>query len=259
MGAGLTMVVSGNRVRGDVDEAVDVVLCDGRGDAVGALDVDVLEVEVLGRVVAADKVEDHVRVAHALLNAVGVAQVVLGEDDAAQVARHLEMALGHLLAEGHHDGASLARESVDNVSSQESGGSEHGRRVSSQRAAAASGPEYGLAGAGNGDILLDAATGLLWQRDGGFGEKPGGRPAGEHCESGEWLPGRQWLCSSSSCVYTALALVEVLGGSRSGRLRHESCMWGFEARGDDGMHSIPNHNTVNQHHPYPLPITLQSI
>ena len=189
-------------VRGDVDVAVDVVLGDGRGDAVGALDVDVLEVEVLGRVVAADQVEDHVRVAHALLNAVGVAQVVLGEDDAAQVAGDLEMALGHLLAVGDHDGASCACQTVDNVSSQESSGTEDGRRVSSQRAAAASGPEYGLAGARDGDILLDAAAGLLRQGDGGFGEEPGGGPASNHCESGEWLTASQWLCSSSSCLYT---------------------------------------------------------
>lgn len=194
-----------DRVGGDVDEAVDVVLGHGGGNAVGALDVDVLEVEVLGRVVAANQVEDHVRVAHALLNALGVAQVVLGEDHAAQVTGDLEMALGHLLAEGHDDGASCARESVDDVSAQEAGGTEDGGGVAAERAAAASNADYGLAGASDGNVLLDAAAGGGVERDGGFGEaveQPGRGPSVGHCgvcageRSGEVCAGQWHACAA---------------------------------------------------------------
>lgn len=159
-----------DRVRGDVNEAVDIVLGHGGSNTVGTLDVDVLKVEVLGGVVAASQVEDHVGVAYALLNAVGVAQVVLGEDNAAQVSRDLEMALGHLLAEGHDDGASCARKPVDDISAQEAGGTEDSGSVATQRAAAARDADYGLAGACDGDVLLDAAARLDGERDGGFGE-----------------------------------------------------------------------------------------
>ncbi|KAJ8109671.1 hypothetical protein OPT61_g7294 [Boeremia exigua] len=88
--------------------AVDVVLCDGLGDALGALDVDVGQVEVLGGVVATNEVVDNVRVPHALLDRRRVAQIHFHEDDAAQVSGDLEVALGHLLAEGHNDAAQEA-------------------------------------------------------------------------------------------------------------------------------------------------------
>jgi hypothetical protein len=115
------------------------------------------------------------------------------------------MALGHLLAEGHDDGAAGARESVHNVSSQETGGTEDGRGMASQRAAAACNADYGLAGAGDGDVLLDATAGLDGERDGGFGEaikQPGRGPSVGHCGvSGEVWQDCQWLawlrCSES--------------------------------------------------------------
>lgn len=110
---GLGAVELGGRVdlgavRGDVDIAVNVVLCHGLGDALGALDMDVGQVEVLGGVVATNEVVDNVRVPHALLNGCCVAQVHFHEDDAAKVTGDLEVALCHFLTERHNDGASRA-------------------------------------------------------------------------------------------------------------------------------------------------------
>jgi hypothetical protein len=117
--------VQGGRVRGNVNEAVNIVLGDGIGDAGGTLDVDVLEVEVLGGVVATDQVVDNVRVTDRLVDGSRVAEIhfllclsarvgakgqvwnwAYKEDNTAQVTGDLEMALGHLLAEGDDDGAS---------------------------------------------------------------------------------------------------------------------------------------------------------
>lgn len=87
--------------------------------------------DILGRIVSANQVQDNVRVPDASLDGSRVVKVVfldgrscsriLGKwarrtssdmtydkDDAAEVSRHLEMALGHLLAVGNDDGATLA-------------------------------------------------------------------------------------------------------------------------------------------------------
>lgn len=91
-----------------MDVAVDIVLGDGLGDSLGPFDVDILETEVLGGIVAADEVVDDVRVPDTGFDRLGVAQIVFDEDDAAEIAGHLEMALGHLLTEGNDDLTSLA-------------------------------------------------------------------------------------------------------------------------------------------------------
>lgn len=209
-------------VRRDVDEAVDVVLGHGGGNAVGALDMDVLEVEVLGGVVAASKVEDHVGVAHALLNAVGVAQVVLSENDAAEVTGDLKMALAHLLAEGHHDGTSCASESVHDISSQEPSGTEDGGCVATQRAATAGDANNRLAGACDGNVL-EVAAGLDGEGRGGLGqagEQPG-RRAEDHIggvwRSGEVLSEVNGPCElagdlrrRSSCFVSGVCKAEVV-------------------------------------------------
>lgn len=62
-------------MRGDVDEAVDIVLGDGIGDTGGTLDVDVLEVEVLGGVVATDQVVDNVGMTNGLFDGGSVAEI----------------------------------------------------------------------------------------------------------------------------------------------------------------------------------------
>lgn len=67
--------ILGDGVRGNVNEAVDIVLGDGIGNTGGTLDVDVLEIEVLGGVVATDQVVDNVGVADRLLNGSSVAEI----------------------------------------------------------------------------------------------------------------------------------------------------------------------------------------
>lgn len=118
--------VGEGRVRRDLDEAVDIVLCNGVNDAVGSVDVDVVEVEVLGGVVSANQIVDNVRVTDRLLDGCSVAQIVflgllLGcwmdrdsrvgayhEDNTTEITGDLEVTLGHLLSEGHDDCASCA-------------------------------------------------------------------------------------------------------------------------------------------------------
>lgn len=114
----------------NVNEAIDVVLGDGISNSLSALNVDILEVEVLRWVAAADQVVDNIGVADTLLQGLGVTQVVLHEDNASKITRDLEMSLGHLLAVWDNDGASLSRKSIHDISSKESSCSENSRGVS---------------------------------------------------------------------------------------------------------------------------------
>jgi len=116
-----------------MDESVAVVLRNSFSNPLCTLDVYIFVREVLCRVVAADEVENNVRMPYALLNRLRVPQVVFNKDDFAQITSNLEMALGHLLTVGNNDGASRSRESVDNVSSQEAGCTEDSNSVTSNR------------------------------------------------------------------------------------------------------------------------------
>ena len=69
------------RVGRDVNETVDIILGDGRSNAVGALDVDILEVKVLGRIIPTNQVVDNVRMAHGLLDGLGVPEIVFLEGE----------------------------------------------------------------------------------------------------------------------------------------------------------------------------------
>lgn len=90
-----------------MDVAVDIILGDGLGDPLGSLDVDILKAEVLGGIVTADEVVDDVGMPDTGLDGLGVVQIIFDEDDTAEIAGNLEMALGHLLAVGNDDLASL--------------------------------------------------------------------------------------------------------------------------------------------------------
>jgi hypothetical protein len=129
----------------NVDISVDIVLADSFNDSLGTLNMHILQREVpedhlasrpcssvsriniLSRVIAADQVENSIRVSNASLDRWGVSKVVLleygvtgrlltisgvieayDEDNAAKISGDLEMTLGHLLTEGNNDGASLA-------------------------------------------------------------------------------------------------------------------------------------------------------
>merc|ERR1712054_320865 len=70
-------------VGGNVDEAINVVLRHRFRDPLGSLDMDVLQSEVLGRVIAADQVVNNVGMADASFDRVRVAQVVLHKNDPA--------------------------------------------------------------------------------------------------------------------------------------------------------------------------------
>jgi hypothetical protein len=111
----------------------------------------ILQREVLGRVIAADQIENSIRVSNASLDRWGVSKVVLleyevterlltisgvieayDEDNTAKISGDLEMTLGHLLTEGNNDGASLASQSVDNVSSKLAGCAKYGNGMASE-------------------------------------------------------------------------------------------------------------------------------
>lgn len=122
---------------GDVDESGDVVLCDGFGNALGALDMDVVVGKVFGFVLAADEVEDNVGVLDRVLNGLDVAQVPLDKVDDAEVAGHLEVALLHLLAEGRDGDGAVAAETRDKVRAEEAVGAKDSGGVAGARGAAA--------------------------------------------------------------------------------------------------------------------------
>jgi len=129
----------------NVDISVDIVLADSLNNSLGTLNMHILQREVpedhlashpcssvsriniLGRVIAADQVENGIRVSNASLDRWGVSKVVLleyevtgrlltisgaieayDEDNTAKISGDLKMTLGHLLTEGNNDGASLA-------------------------------------------------------------------------------------------------------------------------------------------------------
>jgi hypothetical protein len=104
-------------VGGNVDISVDIVLANSLDNSLSSLNVHILQREVLGRIVAANQVENGIGMSNARLDRRGVSKVVLNEDNTAKISSDLEMTLGHLLAVGNNDSASLAGQSVDNVSS----------------------------------------------------------------------------------------------------------------------------------------------
>lgn len=118
---------------------VDIVLGNSLDNTLGRLDMHVFEREVpaslspilipvsgglLGRVVPANQVVDHIGVSNARFDRRGIVQVVFlcivsvfpgpvrqwtyDEDDTAKITRDLQVALGHVLAEGNDNSASLA-------------------------------------------------------------------------------------------------------------------------------------------------------
>jgi hypothetical protein len=129
-----------------VDEAVDIVLGNSIGDTLDTVDVDILVGEVpgivrnhlfmyitrynsLGGILTTDKVVDNIGVTNALLNGLGVAQVVFlywsqappldlnkiggskapyHEHNSAKITSDLQVSFGHLLTVGNDNGASLA-------------------------------------------------------------------------------------------------------------------------------------------------------
>ena len=117
-------------VAGDVDETVDIVLGDGISDSLCSLNVDILKIEVLRWVVTANQVVDNIGVADGLLEGLGVAEVVLHEDDTSKITGNLQVSLCHLLTVWDNDGASLSCESVHNISSKETSCAENSRGVS---------------------------------------------------------------------------------------------------------------------------------
>ena len=177
---------------GDVDEAVDVVLRHRARDALGARDVDVFEAEVFRGIIAAYEVVHDIGMAHAFLDAGGVPQVHLEEDDAAEVAGDFQVAFGHFFAVGDYYCVSTPRQSVHDVAAQEARCAEDGCRVASQRASAAGDADDGFAGAGDDDVLVVvgiAAALASWGGDeDGFGEVcgGGGRARGGAVE-GHWF------------------------------------------------------------------------
>jgi hypothetical protein len=59
-----------------MDVAVNVVLGDSLNDSLGSLNVDILEAEVLGGIIAADEVIDDVGVPDTGFDGLGIVQVV---------------------------------------------------------------------------------------------------------------------------------------------------------------------------------------
>lgn len=155
--------VTASVVRGNVDEAVDVVLGNSIGNTFDTVDVDVLVGEVpgvvrnhifmrithcnsLGGILATDKVVDDIGVTNALLDGLSVAQVVFHEDNSSKITSDLQVSLSHLLTVGNDNGASLAScrplvhdptavqhsqptELVDNVAAEETSGTKNRRGV----------------------------------------------------------------------------------------------------------------------------------
>ena len=114
-----------------MDEAVHVVLCNGLCYPFHALNVDIKQAEVLGGIISTNQVEDHVRMADALLDGLGVSKIEFDESDPPKVTRDLEMPLAHVISIRYDDLNSSLRQSVDDVSAQETIGAEDGRRVTS--------------------------------------------------------------------------------------------------------------------------------
>jgi len=63
-------------VGGHVDVAVDVVLGHGLDNPLCSLNVDILQAEVLGRVIPADEVIDNIGMSNARFDGLGVSQIV---------------------------------------------------------------------------------------------------------------------------------------------------------------------------------------
>jgi hypothetical protein len=138
--------VTASVVGRNVDEAVDIVLGNSIGNTLDTVDVDILVGEVpgvvrnhifiyithcnsLGGILATDKVVDNIGVTNALLDGLGVAQVVFlyresdtfpdsnklysrktpyHEHNSSKITSDLQVSLGHLLTVGNDNGATLA-------------------------------------------------------------------------------------------------------------------------------------------------------
>ena len=68
-------------MRREVDKAVDIVFGYSSGDAMGTFDVDILEVKVLCGIIPTNQVVDNVRMAHGLLDGLGVPEIVFLEGE----------------------------------------------------------------------------------------------------------------------------------------------------------------------------------
>lgn len=86
-----------------MNEPIDVVLCTRLRDSLNALDVDVEKAEVLGGIVLANQVKDHVRMSHGFLNGLRVSQVEFNEADPTKVACDFEMSLAHVITVRYDD------------------------------------------------------------------------------------------------------------------------------------------------------------
>ncbi len=113
-------------VRRDVDETVNIVLGDCISDPLGSLNMDILQIEVLGWIVAANQVVNNIGMADRLLKRLSVAEIILlrnrldmlalpfsiavayHKDDLSEITRNLQVSLGHLLTVWDDDGASLS-------------------------------------------------------------------------------------------------------------------------------------------------------
>lgn len=114
-----------------MDEAVNVVLCNSLCYPLHALNVDIKQAEVLGGIISTNQVEDHVRMADALLDGLGVSKIELDERNSPKVTRNFEMSLAHVISIRDDDLNASFCQSIDNVSAQEAIRAKDGRRVTS--------------------------------------------------------------------------------------------------------------------------------
>ena len=118
-----------------MDKSIHVVFCHCLSNALCAPHMYVEEIKVLGRIVSTDQVVHNVRVSDALLDRVFVTKVKLQEGDATQVARNFKVPFRHFFAERYDDIVSGARESIDDVATEEASSAEDGYSVSCCRLA----------------------------------------------------------------------------------------------------------------------------
>eukprot|EP00038_Savillea_parva_P007681 m.171823 g.171823 ORF g.171823 m.171823 type:complete len:355 (+) comp13430_c0_seq1:145-1209(+) len=109
--------------RRNVNQAGSPCLCSGACDNAGAVDVDIVERKVAGRMLLHGHVDDNVRVLHRVCHCLGIQKLVLWKVDLSQVAHHAKMSNAELTAsEWANDLRSDLSKPVDSVARQEGAG-----------------------------------------------------------------------------------------------------------------------------------------